>query len=1007
MALQKQVVPVQLGQGIDTKTDSKQVVIGKLLSLQNAVLETKKRFTKRNGYKALATLGANCNGMLPYNQDVIAISNNNLIQDYSQDAGQFFEVVGQHPMIYVSSYKGSSTFGNHLACDTAIHSSGIQMVAWTTSSSVEGTNISQFAILDSTTKSQLSTNIIANQTAAPKTVVLGDYLLAFGFSGNQLLAWPVNYSTPSQVGNVINVSNTLDSSHPNYDVVVMGSTAYVSWAKNGGGINCASIDATLSVSSVTTLVGADATGSLTIAADSTLNQLWIAYSSATTVNYTVVSTSFSAILTTTLIETINSVINICAICDNGSGQIFYEVTGAAGPPAGTYFNAFIRIVPCTNTTPGTPKDFKRSVGLSSKPFKAVVNGFSTTCVMVGYAGQNQGYNFVLNTAGVVLAKLGPDGNASGVSGKTQGTLVGGPLPNVTTLSSTDFVVPFLQADFAYGNDSSVVSFFGTQIANLDFSNSFSFQGQTASNDLHVTGGLLFMYDGFVFGEHGYNIIAEAPTSFSNYYDSSTNNFNTGTYSYIVVFEWFDNKGNLHRSTPSPAATHTISGNTTTVNVTVPTLRLTSKPGVIISVFRNTIAQPANFYRVFSTPNPQNATNSDLSDTVNVADSTTDAAIVGHQPLYTTGGVEAAFAVPAPKAIFSYKNRLMVVPSETPTVIWFSKLIEQSVPGSPVEFASDFTIQINTTGGDLVNGIQMDDKAIVFQENSVLYFVGDGPDDTGANNDFSPPQQIASDTGLADGNSLVLTPIGVMFKSPKGIYLLDRSLQMTYIGQDVEKYNSISVTSAVLIPNTTQVRFMLNATTGVNCLVYDYLLNQWSEFTNHSSVNAAVYQNLYTFLMPNGTLLQETPGAYSDNGAYIPMLIQTGWLSFDQLEGFQRIKKFIFLGDYYSAHALNVYLTYDFDPNTLQTTVINPANVLDFSDTWGSGAPWGDDATWGGDYQNYQFRVFTSRQKCEAIQVTIQDVHTTEIGQSFSLSGIAFEVAGKQGVFKLPASQSFG
>ena len=53
MALQPQTLPISLGQGVDTKTDPKQVVQGKLLSLENGRFGTTKEITKRIGSTAL------------------------------------------------------------------------------------------------------------------------------------------------------------------------------------------------------------------------------------------------------------------------------------------------------------------------------------------------------------------------------------------------------------------------------------------------------------------------------------------------------------------------------------------------------------------------------------------------------------------------------------------------------------------------------------------------------------------------------------------------------------------------------------------------------------------------------------------------------------------------------------------------------------------------------------------------------------------------------------------
>src|ERR1700677_724918 len=54
MALQKNVISVPFAHGIETKIDSKQVMQGKLLTLQNGVFTSPGRIMKRFGYDALS-----------------------------------------------------------------------------------------------------------------------------------------------------------------------------------------------------------------------------------------------------------------------------------------------------------------------------------------------------------------------------------------------------------------------------------------------------------------------------------------------------------------------------------------------------------------------------------------------------------------------------------------------------------------------------------------------------------------------------------------------------------------------------------------------------------------------------------------------------------------------------------------------------------------------------------------------------------------------------------------
>ena len=92
--------------------------------------------------------------------------------------------------------------------------------------------------------------------------------------------------------------------------------------------------------------------------------------------------------------------------------------------------------------------------------------------------------------------------------------------------------------------------------------------------------------------------------------------------------------------------------------------------------------------------------------------------------------------------------------------------------------------------------------------------------------------------------------GSMFQSAKGICLMDRSLNVTYIGGPVERYTSggAVITSAVLVPDLSQVRFGLD--TGIS-LVYDLVVGEWAIFT-YGSEHAIWWSRLYTAWTTQGS-----------------------------------------------------------------------------------------------------------------------------------------------------------
>lgn len=61
----------------------------------------------------------------------------------------------------------------------------------------------------------------------------------------------------------------------------------------------------------------------------------------------------------------------------------------------------------------------------------------------------------------------------------------------------------------------------------------------------------------------------------------------------------------------------------------------------------------------------------------------------------------------------------------------------------------------------------DDKLIIFKPDAIYYVTGQGPDNTGGNNNFSDPIFITSTVGSSNDRSLTFIPAGIMFQSDKG------------------------------------------------------------------------------------------------------------------------------------------------------------------------------------------------------------------------------------------------
>jgi hypothetical protein len=311
---------------------------------------------------------------------------------------------------------------------------------------------------------------------------------------------------------------------------------------------------------------------------------------------------------------------------------------------------------------------------------------------------------------------------------------------------------------------------------------------------------------------------------------------------------------------------------------------------------------------------------------------------------------------------------------------------------------------------------MDDKLIIFKANAIYYINGTGPDNTGANNQYSQPIFITATVGCMNQVSIVFQPSGLMFRSEKGIWLLGRDLSTNYVGSAVEAFNTATVNSATNIPATNQVRFTLS--TG-QTLMYDYFQQAWGTFMGVPAISSCIYKSLHTFLNSFGAVYQESPGSYVDGSNPVLLGLTTAWFNLSGLQGYQRAYFFYLLGEYFSPHKLQLSIAYDYNPAPQQVSLISPTN---FSPVYGGPTPNPGDGTdgsspmgqlspYGGPSNVLDWRVFLTKQRCQAFQITLQEVYDPTFwvppGEGLTLSGINLVYATKQKFRPQSAAKSVG
>jgi hypothetical protein len=1128
MSLQFTNIPVLFSGGLDQKTAEQLVVPGKFLVLENCVRRKLGKIQKRFGFDTLSTTITGSTDLITsgrklakFREDLVQFTDNNMYSYSSSndewvDKGQVTSVlVDSEPLVRNSFIQATPDVASKR---------GVTVTVW--SDSRGGVRC---AVYDDTTgASILYDTVVSSVGSRPKVLAVGDYfVIAYRDSSNNNLSTrriAINVPNALEAEVVAVAGTTIDAP---WDMDLFNNAAFfafnnatditVGYIAESGDIGSPPVNGLPGSSSIA-FRGENA---VDVVCDQTNNRCYVHFHDD--LDDDVKVAAFTSDLLTQVIANIEANIldirNITGtVREDFSVRVFYEQSAASVK------NHLVRTSTYTfnniAVTPGTPAEFKRSVGLGAKAFTIGPDEFVT----VTHESELQSTYFTVKSDGYIVTRM-LQGTGGGLTRGPDNALISS-LGRMQIDTAGRYIFPIqirnqLTADLG---GTVLSSSRGIQKAALRFGDA-AYNNDSLGENLHISGGILLAYDGVSATEHGYNlypedvvisspsdyvtpevftwtsptfaasaqadyayITAQDGTTYAVWLDKDaanipptgalylgadfeieveivtgdtaaqvagkvrtallassdwTSRFTTsvvtgaaftvtqlspgdvqdpvrrnaddsgngsfsfvvntqggtgslpaGQYAYRAIYEWVDGRGQIHRSAPSILDTITV-GAGSAVDVYVPTLRLTLKTlpraECKVVIYRSLADQVTVLYRLAETNNDTSVDTVVFTDTGAV----TDATLATQEILYTTGGVLENIAAPASKVITKHKNRLWLAGLENESQLAYSK---EYVNTEGVAFSDFFTIQCDPRGGQITALASMDDKLIIFKRDQVFSLVGDGPVDTGAQNDYSKPQGIAGDIGCIQPESIASVPDGLLFKSDKGIYKLTRSLGFEYVGSPVEDFNALTISSATVLEDNNEVRF---TTSDGQALIYNYFFDQWSTFTNYVAVSGINALGSYLHLRSDGQVRREVPGLYLDAGGRIRMAIETSWLAFAGLQGYQRIRRFDFLGDYLSDHYTRVKIAYDYEDAYVETVYFNVDEDLDIS-YYGDDATYGSSTVYGGPGTAvYQFSIKPRKQKSEAMKLRFEDIDTktADGGGSFNLVGITFEVGQKIGTDK--------
>jgi hypothetical protein len=979
MPVTKQLVPVDLTGGLNTKTDSKSLQPGQLKDLRNGVYTKGSRVDKRFGYDQVdmaqtifsETIGGEADGIATYQDELLVYADQHLYS-YAQgangwvDKGKMVSGIIKTRQIIKNSYQ--QTEG-----DMAI-AGEIALYAWQDTSG----NV-RYSIEDLSTGTILANNKDSGYTSdAVKCVALDPYLFLFIRDGADIQVFRLLKTMPAlqDMGKAVTDLGAATA----WDTAVIGDgeNIVLVYKDVSSEIRMLQYDADMNQLPQELTIAEDA-DVIAVTVDSAF-QIFIGWSRAGVVR--IARANRSATLLDGPVTAASETATHIALGPqpvSTVGQCIIAWTVTATPVDNQVTRKATYTLGAISTAAA---DLMRSVRISAKGFTYQEQNYIG--VIYTPASDLQPTFFIVRMEDGQLVGKQQYREAGAVTTPSTVSRVGNAfhwmVTNKTRLISEGDTEPF--------------SSFGQSRTSFDFGNVNVFNTEEMGRSLFISGGILQQYDGAQVTEFGFALFPEPVTTAIG----AAGVMSTGTHFIKVVYEWTDANGQIHYSAPSIQESETVTNES--IDVTVATLRVTNKSDITVSIFM-TEAGGEIFYRATSVTSP--LFNDPTVDTVAFNINISDGDLIDNDILYTTGGVLENTQPPAATFLEAYKGRLVLTGLENPVAYWYSKINQEGVP---IEFTDVFSDVVESKGGDITAVSTLDDKLLLWKRDRPYYIYGDGPNASGAGA-FTIPEQINVDVGCSEHVSIVRMPDGLMFKSVKGIYTMSSGFGVQYVGAGVEDFNGLLITGAVLNPDTNEVRYVTEG----RCLVYNYYFQRWSTFDNFAAKGAVNWINTFAYVRSDGTVFLESETTNKDNGSPVGLYLETGWMSFGGIQGFQRVSRFAILGTYKTRHILRIRVGYDFEEFWRDSYYFDTETQLAPS-TYGDASPYGEvtGEVYGGNSLSYFFRAHLSRQKCSSIRFSIEDVTTEETGSSgegFDITGLALDVGLKGKIARRPYLKSIG
>lgn len=523
--------------------------------------------------------------------------------------------------------------------------------------------------------------------------------------------------------------------------------------------------------------------------------------------------------------------------------------------------------------------------------------------------------------------------------------------------------------------------------------------------LYIAGGQISQFDGEDVTEVGFHTF---PTE-GNFTEGSGGNIAASTdFGVKSTYSWFNAAGEFERSTT--ATTNTV---TTTASASreilssVYYLRHTQKTAAgrkpSVEFWRTTGDPVENTpYYLASSRDPSTSGDNDYvpndEDSVSIPtfyDAYSDATLSSQESDPESAGILESTAPPPATIIAADQNRLFLagIPGRPHRVV-YSKYRDE---GYVASFNDQLFFDLPAEGGAITAISFLNENLIVFKERAIYQVPGDGFTNTGAGFNYGPPRLLSNDVGATKAELVAYTPKGLMFHSAKGWHILNHGWSVNYIGQATYDAEGTDFGDIHVDKNQHQVRVIYSPNNTASVYVWDWLRDEWSHWDSSSGLGDSTVSPVAATTLAGTHYLADSDfnvwSQASDWSTYASnnMQLETSWIRIGDIQGMQRARWLMILGEFRSNCEIRVRVAYDYDDTWVDD------NNTEF--TTGGGYTAGDPL---------QLRHGFHRQKHQAfkVEVTVRNTDATYLStEGVKLTGMTVELGMKKGAYKYLAAAS--